>query len=219
MSEWSWLGVVLVALFFVYGWYHDHRVMPRRQAKQMAEAEKRRTSEEYVNQRQMEFEKRLREGAEIGLPDAVRGREAHIWRYLMLEWFNKLAAQSRYDESKLRKIRKDWLVYMELLEARKTSNFLALESDDDTERQKYDRQAEEQKLQLRAIEDAFAEAVGANALDKLREMRAKEWDSFNDAGELAPDGYRYRGFTRGRAEEPVPRETTPWADNGKGVMN
>jgi len=32
----------------------------------------------------------LREGVEIGLPDAVRGRSAHIYRYLMREWFNKL---------------------------------------------------------------------------------------------------------------------------------
>ena len=48
----------------------------------------------------MEFEKRLREG--IDLPDAIKRREAHFYLHLMREWFSKLAAQSRYDEGKLK---------------------------------------------------------------------------------------------------------------------
>jgi hypothetical protein len=150
----------------------------------------------------------LRQGIEIGLPDAVRGHCAHVYRYLMREWFSKLAAQSRYDEPKLRKVRKDWLVYMELLEAKESSSFLSLEGRDEASREKYGRQAEEEKIQLAAIEDAFAEAISPEAVEKLREIRAKEWDSFNDAGELAPDGYRYLGFTNGKIEQPIPRKAT-----------
>jgi hypothetical protein len=207
MSEWSWLVVISVGLFFLYGWYHDYRLMPKRHAKQMAEAEQRRTSEEYVVQQQMKFEKRLRDGVETGLPDAVRGRSAHIYLNLMRDWFGKLAAQARYDEPKLRKLRKDWLIYMEMLETSRTSNFLSMESRDEAAREKHGREAEEEKVQLAAIEDAFAEAIGAEAVDKLRELRAKEYDSFSDAGELAPDGYRYRNFRhRGVSNEPVPRK-------------
>ena len=165
-SNWQWVVAALVGLYFLYGWYHDYRLMPKRRAEQMAEVEERRTSEEYVIQRQRKFEKRLREGVEIGLPDAVRGRSAHIYRYLMCEWFNKVAAQSRYDEPKLRKVRKDWLIYMEMLETSRTSNFLSLESRDEAAREKHGREAEEEKVQLAAIEDAFAEArQGYRALD------------------------------------------------------
>jgi hypothetical protein len=209
MGEWLWLVVFLVGLFFLYGWYHDYRLMPKRHAKQMAEAEERRTSEEYVVEQQMKFEKRLRDGVEIGLPDAVRGRPAHIYLNLMRDWFNRLAAQARYDEPKLRKLRKDWLIYMEMLETSRTSNFLSMESPDEAAREKHERQAEEEKVQLVAIEDAFAEAIGSEAVEKLREIRAKEYDSFSDAGELAPDGYRYRNFRlRGVSNEPVPRKAS-----------
>jgi hypothetical protein len=174
MSKWSWLFYILVALFFFAIWYDGRS--KRRQAKWSAEAEERRTSEEYVVQQQMKFEKRLRDGVEIGLPDAVRGRSAHIYLNLMRDWFNKLAAQSRYDEPKLRKLRKDWLIYMEMLETSRTSNFLSMESRDEAAREKHELQAEEEKVQLAAIEDAFAEAIGPEAVEKLRQIRGAEHD-------------------------------------------
>ena len=40
------------------------------------------------------------------------------------------------------------------------------------------------------IEGAFAEVVGLEAIEELRQKRAKEWDSFSDAAEL-PDGYPF----------------------------
>ena len=157
MSEWSSLIAIAIGLFIVFGWLSDRR-SNRRQAKWSAEAEEHRTSADYVIQEQMEFEKRLNEND--GLPDAVRGPELYIYRNLMCAWFNKLAAQSRYDEPKLKKIRKDWLVYMEMLESRRTSDFISLESHDEAKREKYGRIAQEERTQVKAIEDAFAEAVG-----------------------------------------------------------
>jgi hypothetical protein len=55
MDRWEWIALVLGGLYVVWGLYHNYRVMPKRQAKQMAEAEERRTSDEYVIQRQREF--------------------------------------------------------------------------------------------------------------------------------------------------------------------
>jgi len=104
---------------------------------------------------------------------------------------SRLVAQSRYDKPKLGKLRKDWLIYMEMLETSRTSNFLSLESRDEAAREKHGRQAEEEKVQLVAIEDAFAEAIGPEAVEKLREIRAKTWDSFSDEGELGVEG-QYR---------------------------
>jgi len=138
MNNYTFLGIILIGLFFLWAWRSDRR-QKERQSRQMAETEERRTSEEYVVQRQMAFEKRLHDGVEIGLPDAVRGRSAHIYRYLMREWFSKLVAQSRYDKPKLGKLRKDWLIYMEMLETSRTSNFLSLESRDEAAREKHGR--------------------------------------------------------------------------------
>src|SRR5580704_1352960 len=154
MNIYTLLGIILIGLFLLWAWRSDRR-QKEQQAKQMAETEERRTSEEHVIQQQMKFEKRLHDGVEIGLPDAVRGRSAHIYRYLMRAWFNKLAAQSRYDQPKLKKLRKDWLIYMEMLETSRTRNFLSLESRDEAAREKHARAAEEEKVQLAAIEDAF----------------------------------------------------------------
>jgi hypothetical protein len=207
MNIYTLLGIILIGLFLLWAWRSDRR-QKEQQAKQMAETEERRTSEEHVIQQQMKFEKRLHDGVEIGLPDAVRGRSAHIYRYLMREWFNKLAAQSRYDQPKLKKLRKDWLIYMEMLETSRTSNFLSLESRDEAAREKHARAAEEEKVQLAAIEDAFAEAIGPEAVEKLRETRARTWDSFSDEGELGVEGqyripsYLLRQIERRRVRSP-----------------
>lgn len=186
MSDWQWLLAPLVVAFIAYGVYRDHYLRPKRDAKRMAEAEERRTSEEYVIEKQMKFEKRLRDG--VDLPDGIRGRAAHIYLHLMREWFNNLAAQSRYDEAKVKKLRKDWLIYMETLEDRETCRFLAAEGSDQAKRDEYDVRADEAHRQVIAIEDAFAHATGPDAVEKLRDIRSREYDSFSNAGELAPDG-------------------------------
>jgi hypothetical protein len=204
MSDWQWLLAVLVAAFFAYGYYHDHFLKPKRYAKQMAEADERRTSEEYVIEKQLKFEKRLREGRD--LPDGIRGREAHIYLHLMREWFSKLAAQSRYDEAKVKRIRKDWLIYMEALEQRGASRFLALDGSDQATRDKYATLEEEEHRQIVGIEDAFAHAIGPVAVEKLQDIRLKRYDSFSEAGDLAPDGYRFGVSWPGQPEKPVPRD-------------
>lgn len=174
----------------------------------MVEAEERRTIEEYVIQQQTKFEQRILQSIESRLPDAVRGREIYIYRKLMRDWFNKLTAQSRYDETQLKKFRMDWLIYMETLERSRTSNFLSLESKDEKTREKYDRAAHEQKMRVKAIEDAYAEAIGSEAVAELRRIREKEYDSFSDAGDLAPEGHYYTNISlRGVPNDPIPRRS------------
>jgi len=124
--------------------------------------EKQQTSEAYVFERQREFEERMRDDVKAGEPYAVRGCSAHIYRYLMCKWFDRLADRSRHDELKLRRLRRDWLAYMEALEASKASSYLSVDLDDRTKRGEYDRQAEEEKKRVVAIEDAFA----ATTIDK-----------------------------------------------------
>jgi hypothetical protein len=199
MDRWSW--VVFVCWEWVCG-----RRQKRRAAKRLAAIEKRQTSEKYVVERQREFEQRTREDLEAGQPYAVRGCAAHVYRYLMREWFDRLADQCRYDEPKLKRLRKDWLDYMEALQASKASSYLSVELGHWTEREKYDLQAQEEKARLVAIENAFAEAAGPQAVEKLRGIRAMKWDSFSDEGEIAPKGHRYSGLGwRGDLDQLLPR--------------
>jgi len=183
MGRWSW------AVFILWEWFHDRR-QKRRAAKRLADMEKRRTSEAYVIERQREFEERVRKDIKDGEPYAVRGCSAHIYRYLMCKWFDKLADQSRHDGLKLRKLRRAWLVYIEALEASKASSYLSVELDHWAEREKYDLQAQEEKAKLAAIQDAFAEAIGPEAVERLRGTRAMRWDTFSDEGELVLMGHR-----------------------------
>jgi hypothetical protein len=204
----TYLVPAAVIAFLVFAWLSD-RKSEQRQARQLAEADEHRTSEEYVAKQQVSFEERLAQGVEIRLPDALTGEQIYIYRRLMREWFDKLVAQNRYNEPTVVKLRKDWLVYMELLESRQTNEFLSLEASDEAKRPQYGREAHEEGMQITAIENGFAEAVGPEAVDALRQTRAKRYDDFSNAGELAPEGYRYRGFSlRGVPDQPIPRQHT-----------
>jgi hypothetical protein len=153
----------------------------------------------------MRFEEQLRN--EVSLPDGVRGRDLYIYRSLMRDWYAKLAAVNRYDEAKAEKMRVDWLTYMELVRSRATANYFWQESSDEPKRDIHEVEAEEHKLRLKAIEDGFAHAIGPEAVETLRVIRAKQYDDFSQQGELGPDGYRFRGIALSLAEfeKPVPR--------------
>lgn len=205
MNEWTIVVLVLMGAFVLYA-VHSDRKRKERQAVASAEAEERQSSEEYVIQQQQKFEAEIQHGLEIRLPDALNGREVYIYRTLMREWFAKLTARDRYDEPKVKRLRKDWLVYMEALRHRATNRFLSMESTSEQKQAQYARQVQEETMQIMAIEDAFAEAIGPDAVKTLSQIRAKEYDSFSSSGELAADGYRYLGYSpRGEPEKPIPR--------------
>jgi hypothetical protein len=108
----------------------------------------------------------------------------------MREWFTKLAAVNRNNEAIAKKIQADWLTYMELLVSRETNRFLGLETDDEGKREEYLRGAYEEAVQIASIESGFAEAISPQAVETLRQIRARPSDDFSYSGELAPEGYR-----------------------------
>jgi len=87
--------------------------------------EERRLSDEGIAKVQAEFEKRLEE--DVDLPDAITRKRAFVYWHLMRKWFGALIAQKRYDETKSKKIKLDWLHYMDLLSNESTLNFLSRE--------------------------------------------------------------------------------------------
>jgi len=166
-------------------------------AQQLKEAEERRLSSEHVAKVQAKFEAQLDQALEIKLPDAIRGRRAFVYWQLMRKWFGLLAAQSRYDEPKARKIRQDWLSYMDLLDDEARAKFLSCEGKED-KRSEYDRNAHAAALEIAAIEEAFAAAIGPEAVNELGRVKSASYDAFDNTGKrpIAALGYRYNSFSQ-----------------------
>lgn len=149
-------------------------------------------TEEMVFRAQSAFETKLREETEF--PDAISGDETYIYRNLMLGWFNKLAAKNRYDESLTKKLRGDWLDYMESVSDRSTYNYLSNEFWDEKDNSKSEAYREKHILASRkmfAIQDAFAAAIGKEAVTELAKIKAMDFMQFSRHGELAPEGYKW----------------------------
>jgi hypothetical protein len=89
----TYLIPAAVVAFLVFAWLSD-RKSEQRQARQLAEADIYRTSDEYVAKQQVSFEERMAQGVEIGLPDALTGQQIYVYRRLMREWYDKLVAQN-----------------------------------------------------------------------------------------------------------------------------
>ena len=150
-----------------------------------------RLSDEGIAKAQSEFEKRLTEN--VDLPDGIRRREGFVYWNLMRLWFGKLDASSRYDESKASKLRSDWLDYMDLLEHSNTLSFLASEASDESKQQDYWRELERERDKLKIIENAFAAAIGMDAIQQLEGVRNSSYNAFDQTGKkpIAPAGYHY----------------------------
>jgi hypothetical protein len=75
---------------------------------------------------------------------------------------------------------------MDLLQETSTSNWLSFEGDEN-EREKWDQRATEESVACRAIEDAFAAAMGQNAMKQLEQARNK-WFDLLDFDDFTYDG-------------------------------
>lgn len=144
--------------------------------------------EETVFKRQTEFEKKLQE---TYLPDAISGIEIYIYKNLMSVWYDKLSSENRYNNEMIQKLRNDWLDYMSALEDRSTYNFLSLEAEKPEEQDSFREDHINASRKSFAIEEAFAAAVGKEAIDELARIRGLDFSSFDNNGNLAPDGFKF----------------------------
>ena len=97
-------------------------------------------------------------------------------------------------------------------------NFLSEESGEEAKREQYAEEAHATSLATWAIEDAFAHAVGPEAVETLRQLRARDYRDFSYEGRLAPDGHYFSGwpygdqsFPRGQPLPPPPPPIPPKA--------
>lgn len=149
-------------------------------------------TEERVFKVQSNFETKLRDETEF--PDAISGKEIYIYRNLMFGWFNKLAAKNRYDEVLTQKLRRDWLDYIGAVCDRSTYNYLSMEFYDEKDNSQSEAYGEKHMAASRkvsAIQDAFAAAIGEEAVAELAKVKAVDFMEFGRNGELAPEGYEW----------------------------
>jgi hypothetical protein len=148
-------------------------------------------SEQELARLQTDFERRL--ANDCDLPDGIRGRDAYIYWNLMRNWFDRLIAANRYDDEYAKKLRLDWCEYIQLLPQAKTARFLALETNDEAKASAYDHEAESASRSIELIQNAFATAIGTEAMEELREIRSRDADVFDRSGRrpMAPTGHHY----------------------------
>lgn len=148
-------------------------------------------SEQELVQIQTEFEHRL--ANDFDLPDGIRGREAYIYWNLMRIWFDRLIAANRYDDEYAKKLRRDWCEYIQLLPRAKTARFLAVETNDEAKASIYEQETESASRSIELIQNAFAAAIGIEAIEALQEVRSRDADVFDRSGRrpMAPTGHHY----------------------------
>jgi hypothetical protein len=146
-------------------------------------------SDEDVAMAQSAFERRL-EG-DSNLSDTIVWGDAYIYWQLMSKWYRTLFETHQNNDKMAAKLRSDWLDYLRCLETLKTE---ALPNEQaNHKRDSHGSEAERSWRTKVAIEDAFATAIGDEALQFLRRVRASNHVAFDRSGRkpMAADGYYY----------------------------
>jgi hypothetical protein len=161
-------------------------------------------SDEHVATAQSAFERRLE--SDNDLSDTIVWGDAYIYWQLMSKWSRTLLETHRNDDKLAARLRKDWLDYLHCLQTLKAETVLSGQANH--KRDLYGREAEQSWRTKVAIEDAFATAIGDEALQLLRRVRAANHVAFDRSGKkpMATDGYYYSPVSfRPYAEELKPQ--------------
>ena len=182
-----WVVIIIVA-FWLISKHQKTQILTTKEVASSPSSNE--IKEESVFKAQTAFEEKLQQ---TYLPDAIFGRDMYMYKSLIRGWYSKLAGQYRYDEKMTQKLRNDWLAYMTALEDRATYNYLSLEtwSEDEKKSDSYREDHVTASKKAFAIEDAFAAAIGGNAVSEVEKARDLGHGSISRQGELAPDGFEY----------------------------
>lgn len=181
--------IIFTTVAIAFWWFRFHARRKTASAPETAGTSP--LSEQELARLQTDFERRL--ANDFDLPDGIRGREAYIYWNLMRNWFDRLIAANRYDDEYAKKLRHDWCEYIQLLPRAKTVRFLALETNDEAKASIYDQEAESASRSIELIQNAFAAAIGPEAMEELQEIRSRDTDAFDRSGRrpIAPTGHHY----------------------------
>ncbi len=148
-------------------------------------------TEEDIFKAQSWFDKKLQE--EINFPDAIEGYPIYIYKNLVTVWYKKLAAENRYDDKMTQKLRSDFLDYIRAMQHRASSGYLFTDSPDKEVSSRHGEKMATANKKAVAIEDAFAAAIGDEAIAELKHFRniKADFSKFDKYGNLAPKGFEY----------------------------
>ncbi|MFA5831315.1 MAG: hypothetical protein WC878_05795 [Candidatus Paceibacterota bacterium] len=180
-----WVVFIVLGIWWFSKQYRHHTAGAPKSAE--FSPEKKEVSEDHALEIQTKFENQLRD---VCLPSAIGGKEIYIYKNLMSVWYAQLSAENRYNDAMTQKLRTDWLEYMNALRDKSTHYYLSLELAEKGKENLYQNDHFNAAKKVFEIEEAFASAVGKDAVDTLARTREmKESSSFSREGELIPDGF------------------------------
>lgn len=184
----NYLIVVLAVIIGIIWWFKQHTNYGTVNAS--TSDDKNAVSDTELTLLQTNFERRLIE--EQDLPNGIRGKQAYIYWNLMRNWFAQLNAAYRYDAKALQ-LRIDWFDYIDLIHRTSTSRYLALESDNEDEAAAYYKDVKLSSQRIEFIENAYAVAIGVEAIEDLHKVKNREAGAFDRSGTqpIAPIGHHY----------------------------
>jgi hypothetical protein len=120
--------------------------------------------------------------------ETVKGRDAHIFQYLMVTWYDFLAVEYRVKTDLSRSLNNEMLFYIEML--RKKHLFLFLNA------KGRDVNIGSESVaacthECEAIESSFAARIGTKAIEALNSIHQTDESKFSRTGLKAPQGYQY----------------------------
>lgn len=182
-----WAIIIIVAVWLIVK-YSRRNAPPGAVSSSFNESTNHTLSEEEVFEAQNKFEKNFEH---TYLPDAIGGKDIYIYRNLMHKWFHELSAKNRYNEEMIQKLRRDMLDWIYSVEQGKTANYLSFELEDEESRNAYSDEATVHGRKSYTIENAFASAIGEQAIKELERIRTLDYSEIDQNGNLAPEGYRF----------------------------
>ena len=187
--------VIIIAGTAIFRHYENPRITSKAEVLNSDEID-----EEALFKIQNEFEKRVNDL--LYAPGSFCFNDLYIYKNIMSPWFTKLSSKYRYNEVMTKRLRSDWLSYMTSLEDRSTSNFLSLESEDETESEEYRDEHISASKKVFAIENGFADLMGDDAMAVLEKARSLSFSDVDIHGNLAPEGKQFDA--EGNLQERIP---------------
>jgi len=120
--------------------------------------------------------------------ETVKRRDAHIFQYLMVTWYDFLAIEYRNNADLLRSLNDEMLFYIETLRKKHLLLFFNAKGRDvSTGSESITACSHECEV----IESSFAARIGTEAIESLNSIHQTDDSKFSRTGLKAPEGYQY----------------------------
>jgi hypothetical protein len=120
--------------------------------------------------------------------ETVKGRDAHIFQYLMVTWYDFLAVEYRDNTDLSRSLNNEMLFYIEMLRKKHLLLFFNAKGRDVNIGSESIAACTHE---CEVIESSFAARIGTDAIKELNSIHQTDEEKFSRTGLKAPEGYQY----------------------------